>query len=238
MNTFPFSYQITYSSRRKTLQIKVVSPNKVEVTAPKGLSLDQIKHALKSKETWIIAQLAKAAQLTHNPINSQLADGFELLYLGQPQLLRIFYNSENKYAKVTLESRQIHVQVPFYPSEYPKKLDVLLRKWYRIKAKQYLTDKSAYWAEHIGVRFKRLSVRQQKTRWGSASSLGNINYNWLIIMAPPEVIDYLVIHELCHIKIPNHSAAFWQLVSQWDVDYKKHRKWLKQNGKLLTRLFD
>ena len=84
----------------------------------------------------------------------------------------------------------------------------------------------------------KIAVRKQKTRWGSCSSTGTISYNWLVIMAPNDVMQYLVIHELSHLIEPNHSQRFWQVVKTFDPNFSTHRLWLKNNGRLLKSLFD
>lgn len=106
----------------------------------------------------------------------------------------------------------------------------LLKSWYKKQALSLLTQKTIFWAQQIGVTFHKISIKDQKTRWGSCSSLGNINYNWRIIMAPDPAIDYLVIHELCHRAHLNHSASFWEMTRLYAPDYKEQKLWLKQHG--------
>ena len=88
----------------------------------------------------------------------------------------------------------------------------------------------APYARKMGVTYGRISIREQKTRWGSCSSVGNLNYNWKLVLMPPGVLDYVVVHELAHRREMNHSAAFWKVVATWMPDYKKYRKWLRDNG--------
>lgn len=99
-----------------------------------------------------------------------------------------------------------------------------------------IPERTAYFAEKIGVSYGRITLRQQKTRWGSWSANGNLNFNWLLILAPPEVLDYVVVHELCHRRQMNHSQAFWNEVSAVLPGYKEQKKWLKDNGWKLMEL--
>ena len=99
-----------------------------------------------------------------------------------------------------------------------------------------IPERTAYFAEKIGVSYGRITLRQQKTRWGSCSANGNLNFNWLLILAPPEVLDYVVVHELCHRRQMNHSQAFWNEVSAVLPGYKEQKKWLKHNGWKLMEL--
>ena len=100
-------------------------------------------------------------------------------------------------------------------------------------AKQVFPEKVAYYARLLGVTYGRISIRKQKTRWGSCSREGNLNFNSLLMMAPPEVLDYVVVHELCHRLEMIHSARFWAQVERVIPDYRKPRKWLKEHGSQL-----
>ena len=94
-----------------------------------------------------------------------------------------------------------------------------------------------YFADQIGVRYKRITIRNQRTRWGSCSTKGNLNFNCLLMLCPKEIIDYVVVHELCHRKEMNHSARFCDLVASVLPDYKASRKWLKEHGPgILSRM--
>ena len=101
------------------------------------------------------------------------------------------------------------------------------------KAQAYIPERVEYFANIMGVDYGRITIRNQKTRWGSCSGKGNLNFNCLLMLAPPEVIDYVVIHELCHRKEMNHSRAFWREIEKVMPDYKKSVLWLKNQGSML-----
>ena len=103
------------------------------------------------------------------------------------------------------------------------------------KALAYIPERVAHFAEKMGITYGRITIRNQKTRWGSCSSKGNLNFNCLLMLTPPEVIDYVVVHELCHRKEMNHSKAFWDEVSHVMPDYEKARAWLKSEGDMIMR---
>lgn len=105
---------------------------------------------------------------------------------------------------------------------------------YRQAAKEYIPKRAAYYAGLLGVDYNTITIRDQKTRWGSCSSKGNLSFSWRLILAPPKVLDYVVVHELCHRLEMNHSPRFWALVESIMPDYKTHRKWLKENGEKLS----
>lgn len=105
------------------------------------------------------------------------------------------------------------------------------------EALKVIPERVEYFAKVIGVTYGKITIRNQKTRWGSCSSKENLNFNCLLMLAPPEVLDYVVVHELCHRKQMNHSKAFWLEVEKVLPDYKEARKWLKEEGSQMITLF-
>lgn len=98
-------------------------------------------------------------------------------------------------------------------------------------ARAKITERTDYYAQLMDVSYGRISIRAQRTRWGSCSSKGNLNFNFLLVLMPDEILDYVVVHELCHRKEMNHSAAFWAEVAKVMPDYVERRKWLRENGR-------
>ena len=105
-----------------------------------------------------------------------------------------------------------------------------LEKKYRQTAKRYIYERVEYYIDMIGGHYSSIRIGDQKTRWGSCSNNGTLSFSWRLMLAPPRVLDYVVIHEICHLTYMDHSKNFWDLVSVYDPDYKEHRKWLKENG--------
>lgn len=103
-------------------------------------------------------------------------------------------------------------------------------------ANGYISQRVAFFADKVGVEYGRITVRRQKTRWGSCSAAHNLNFNCLVMLMPREVVDYVIIHELCHIIELNHSAAFWREVARVMPDYAQHRRWLHENGDRYMKL--
>ena len=109
------------------------------------------------------------------------------------------------------------------------------QRLYRDKAREIFEQTVSYYAQMMGVSYGRIAIRDQKTRWGSCSGEGNLNFNWRLIFAPAGVLDYVVVHELAHRKEMNHSPRFWKVVEDTMPEYRKYQKWLKENGRGLHR---
>lgn len=137
-------------------------------------------------------------------------------------------SKKNWIASCVLKLKNVPTQKEKTPSE--KRLEAIYRK----AAREYFPKRVSHYAHILGVTYGKISIRDQKTRWGSCSSEGNLSFNWRLILAPPNVLDYVVVHELCHRKEMNHSHEFWALVESIMPNYKEYRKWLRINGKNLT----
>jgi predicted metal-dependent hydrolase len=155
-----------------------------------------------------------------------LAEGAKFPYLGSYKTLQLTPTADQNTLTVTKTSLILTHSVPLDD----KLIHSVIRRWYIDTARELLTAKTQFWGKKIGVYPSRIMIKEQKTRWGSCSSLKNINYNWRIIMATEDIIDYLVVHEVCHLHHMNHSAEFWQLVETYIPHYQDCRKWLKING--------
>ena len=130
-----------------------------------------------------------------------------------------------KYAEMQKRSRERE------SAEINKnQFDSVTVQYYRRHARKVLLEKTAYYAAQMGVSYGRIAVKEQKTRWGSCSSQGNLNFNWKLILMPEEILDYVVVHELAHLIEMNHSPRFWAEVARILPDYERRREWLKQNG--------
>ena len=147
------------------------------------------------------------------------------LRTGLPRIKR-FVNQKQEWVLGCLErTKEYREQKPLSADLSESKRNVYIRK-----AKETITKRVSYFARLMGVSYRNITIREQKTRWGSCSSEKNLNFNWKLILAPPEVLDYVVVHELCHLKEMNHSKAFWDEVEKVMPEYETYKLWLKENG--------
>lgn len=127
----------------------------------------------------------------------------------------------------------MHYTTDTYPPETIKRMEVMDRR-YRQAAREYFSRRCEYYRQLTGGSYTRVTIRDQKTRWGSCSTSGTLSFNYRLMYAPPRVLDYVVVHELCHLTHMNHSRDFWELVGSVMPEYKVHRAWLKQHGRELN----
>ncbi len=112
--------------------------------------------------------------------------------------------------------------------------DRTINQFLKSTATRYILPRTKQLAKKMKIKFNHITLRQQKTRWGSCSNQGNLNFNWRLVHYPTKIIDYVIIHELAHRRHMNHSTLFWDLVKKYDPEYLKHRGWLKRNGLTLS----
>jgi predicted metal-dependent hydrolase len=212
-------------SKRKTIAIIVQRGGKVLVRAPLKAPERTIHAFIQSKSDWIIEKKLQAAQHVDSQVR-EFADGEKFLIVGQELPLRLAHNQQ---AALTVQHDGFYLS----KKALPKALAVF-EQWYKLRARQVLTERVQLYAAQHAFRYDKIRITSAKTRWGSCSSRGTLSFTWRLVMAPLAVIDYVVIHELAHLKIKNHSAVFWAEVTRLMPDYKRHRDWLKKNGHFLT----
>lgn len=214
------TYQIIYSKRR-TVSLVVNREGQLVVRAPKRVSRAEIERLVQEKSDWVQKVLEKAKQ--RQIPKKQFAEGELFWYLGKQHPLRFSLNKR----PASMEQGELWL----WQGADAKKA---LTKWYKTRAQEILQQRAGELSAAMGLRFNRVTVRSSQTRWGSCSVLGNINFSYRLIMAPPEIVDYVIIHELAHLVHKNHSQKFWNLVSQYFPNPKLARNWLNANGHQLV----
>jgi predicted metal-dependent hydrolase len=210
-------------TNRKSIAILVDQDGQVIVRAPKWATDDQIHSFVTQKTNWIFEQQDTARRWRELNAPKQFLPGETFWYLGQAYPLELVGRSQPKLtlngnfqlSKGALsEARQVFTE------------------WYREQTRSVVGDRVRLYAEEMDLRYKKLRITSAQTRWGSCSSLGNLNFPWRLVMTPLEAIDYVVVHELAHLRHPNHSKVFWVLVASILPDYMARRKWLRENGQV------
>ena len=216
---------------KRIMRYKIaVSQLGVEVVVPARMGTPEAVTLIDKHRAWICTQVKRIERIKVKQGSAPVEPG-SILYQGSPYAINIMHRDSTK-SHVKIDERSQIVIVTLPKKSKIKPLAVLESK-FRSLSKTALMDSVQKRADQIAVKPSRLTIRDQRTRWGSCSSRGTISLNWRLIMAPPEVLDYVVVHELCHMKEHNHSQAFWKLVESHCPDFKQLRKWLKVNGNRL-----
>lgn len=213
--------------KRKTLSIEIDRIGKVKVKAPIGLQEKVITDFIIKKEKWIIEKLNEISTLNNKIIERKYLNGELFLYLGKEYKLKIIIHNQFKKNRVELIGNELIVLCKKEGEEIIKNT---LKKWYREKALENIKYRISLYNKFFYKEPRSIKVREQKRRYGSCSYKDDLIFNWRLIMAPQEIIDYVVVHEMCHINHKNHSKSYWNNVRSIMEDYKDRELWLKNYG--------
>lgn len=217
---FGFNIKVVKSAQAKRLTLRIDEKNHRPIlTVPKYCSQTQALKFLEDNHDWMINMLARL------PRSTDFSNGETISFFGQKYIIlhtplerRTYF--DDGFLKVSGDSEFLHRRT----------MDFLKQS-----ALKKLSEMTVKQAKILGCRVSSVAIKDTKSRWGSCSTLGNINYNWRICMAPIHVINYLVCHEVSHLKHPDHSTAFWSCVKDLCPDYEEGRHWLKVKGKDLYK---
>lgn len=211
------AYRLRRDPRRKRLCLMVRGDAEVELRVPLRTARREIDRFIHENGRWLRDRLGQARRARAE--RPRLESGARLPLLdGSLELVL------RPAARARTTRRDGRLLVDYRDGQ---SVEGLLEGWYRREARRYLGERVKALAETSGLRPAALTIRGQRTRWGSCSSSGRLNLNWRLLFAPARAVDYVVLHELCHLRHMNHSAAFWSLVAEFDPDYAAHRRLLR-----------
>lgn len=218
-----FEYAVRRSSRAKNIRINVDREG-VVLVVPERASMRQGHDFIVERADWIRGSLERFERDHEAVVSRELADGEEVPLLGAGLLLRVM---EGPSGRVHRNGDVLRVHVP---DDRRETVAAALERWYRREAKAECAARLDAVVARNGTEYERVSIRDQKTRWGSCSSSGTISFNWRLLLAPEAVLDYVVEHEAAHIEVRDHSRRFWALMDARVPDWRDHRRWLSQYG--------
>ncbi|MGM0472377.1 MAG: M48 family metallopeptidase [Bacillota bacterium] len=234
--TTTIEYEVVRSNR-KTVGLEVSLEEGVKIRAPKKLSQAEVKEVVQNKAHWILKKQDKLGDVKPAPRPKEFLSGEKLSYLGRRYRIKAEISNHVDQVKVKLYQGKFWLMISKGVAEADNRRELIRKEviqWYRRHADQKIRERVKKYQERIGESPNSIQIKQQKKRWGSCSAKRNLNFNWRLIMAPMSVIDYLVVHELVHLKYPNHSHDFWQLVEAIIPNYKAKQEWLRINGRQLN----
>lgn len=222
-----FIAEVIRTNRRKTADVRV-EEGAVTVIVPQNTQPEKIDQILAEKRQWIREKIL--LHLEASPINvKEYVSGEAFSYLGRNYRLKV---EQGPFAPVKLKNGRLVVTTP-YGSKQPHMIRNAITRWYKHQASNKLRIKVDRYSSIVGVHPMGVDIKSFKSRWGSCTANGRVEFNWKIIMAPIRMVDYVVVHELCHLKQHDHSPAYWREVERVMPDYKECRKWLRENSRSL-----
>ena len=226
--------------KRKTLAIhidgQINQSSMVRVIAPFGVSKEKIIEIVRGKSAWIIKKQAEILEREQNRKPREFVEGEILPFMGKDYKLRIIVDGAFKKPEVHLIGEELVVHVPASKISAQENENTAIRirnaleKWYKENASRQITERVEFYQSYFPVKPTKIIVKNQQKRWGSCNQKRELRFNWKIIMAPSTALDYLVVHEMCHMVHMNHSKDFWKLVEKSFPDFRQGREHLKRNG--------
>ncbi|MEJ2615263.1 MAG: SprT family zinc-dependent metalloprotease [Ignavibacteriaceae bacterium] len=217
INDSELTCRIRFSKKAKYLQLRITSSNQLELIIPKGYSIKDGHKFIRDKVDWI----------KKNQKNLIVPDKKEFLLFGEKINIEQSFNFFLTKYRIRLNKNILTVESP---ADSRITIEELFQIYVRKTAKEYFLERVKFFSDQFGFKYKAVKIRGQKTRWGSCSSNGSLSFNFKLLQFKKEIIDYVIIHELCHTKQMNHSQKFWKLVGQYCPDYKSLKKELKNSN--------
>lgn len=219
-----FSVEVTYK-KMKSIRMRVVDAHSIKISAPKNVARKYLCDVVMSKSQWIIKMNSEILAS-----KADYANGGQICYRGKMHEVRLIKEKSLKKIYVKNDGGSFLV----YGNSFEHEEVVSgIRDFLKKRAGETVMELYEKHKNSVGQRPVKIKLKDQKTRWGSCSSKGNININYRLVMAPKEVFEYVMVHELCHLVHFNHSKEFWGLVKSILPDYERRKSWLKENQKKL-----
>ncbi|PAB61181.1 M48 family metallopeptidase [Anaeromicrobium sediminis] len=223
-------FNIEYKKRKK-IKIQIDQGRRITVLAPKGTKEEQIIDSVKSKATLILEKLKSMEKKTKDIVENKYEDGDKLLYLGKYYIMNIIMDNNIEKNMIDFNNEEFTITLKAYDKDTIKKL---VKRFYKKQCKKVILKRIKEYDNHFNKKIKNIEIIESKNKWGSCNTNGKLDFNWRLIMAPIEIIDYVVVHEMCHLAHMNHLKSFWRLLGKIIPDYKKRSEWLQYYGNRLN----
>lgn len=227
LNKMNFNYSIVHTER-KTISIIVERDRSIVVRVPNGTTEEKVQQVIEKKKYLLFKKVNQPNKYQSPRPYKEFVSGESIMFLGKLYSLEVI---KEEFNGIKFDNKF------FISSESKAKANQILKDWYIEQAKEKIIPRIKRFADQLGVQYKKINIREMKHRWGSCTPNDNINFNWRLIKSPTFVIDYVIIHELAHLIVPDHSPEFWHMVSIQQPNYKKAKEWLKQTGHKLESEF-
>ena len=220
-------YQLLPGSQRRTTDIVIERNGQVVVRPPTGLTPEQVDALVDSRRMWIYRNLAEWKDLNAAAVAREWFNGETFLYLGKTYRLSLVPDQDRP---LKLQDGRFCLSREWIEQGGTQAARSAFEQFYTDKGQQRFAGRVAYFAPKVGVAVRAIRVKDMGYRWASCGSSGALNFHWKCMMAPPRIIDYIVVHELCHFHHRNHTDAFWNEVDKILPDWRQRQQWLRQWG--------
>ncbi len=224
-------YQLLPGSNRKTTDIIIERNGVVSVRPPKDMIPENIDAVVDSKRMWIYRSLAEWHDLNAVAVVREWVNGETFLYLGRSYRLSLVCDQKTA---LKLKEGRFFLNRKLLNEGGAEAARQSFEQYYADKGLERISNRVKFYAPKVGVKPSSVSVKEMGYRWASCSKKNKLAFHWKCMMAPPKIIDYIVVHELCHIRYRNHSDAFWNEVDKVMLDFRERKEWLRNNGANLT----
>lgn len=222
---------ILYTQSRNDLKISITLVNGVEVYAPIFLDVLKINELLIKKAPWILNKIKDLNQAEITNQHKEFVCGEKLTYLGRNYRLKVHRVPIDQTEIKFFQGRFIATVPREWPqSKVQETLEKQLIQWYRVQGEKRLKQRAVFYQDLLNVEAASIQLRAQHKRWGTCTPGGHIYINWRLVMAPMKVLDYVIVHELVHLIVRDHSQEFWNTVKSILPDYENRKEWLRVHG--------
>jgi len=220
-------YQLLPGNQRRTTDIVIERDGRVVVRPPAQYEPEQVDAVVASKRLWIYRNLAEWKDLNATAVAREWVNGETFLYLGAAYRLALV--SEQK-KPLTLKDGRFRLRRDVVEKSGTDAARKAFEQFYIDKAQQRFKERVAFFAPKVGVEVSKIKVKDMGYRWASCGRNGTVNFHWKCMMAPPRIVDYIAVHELCHFHQDNHTDAFWNEVDKVLTDWRERKEWLRRHG--------
>ena len=220
-------YELLPGSSRKTTDIVIERNGQVTVRPPADYTPEQVDAVVESKRMWIYRNLAEWKDLNASGIAREWVNGETFLYLGRTYRLSLVSNQEYN---LQLKDGRFCLRRAVIEHGGADAAKCAFETYFSEKGMQRMSERAAYYTPKVGVKIGGVKIKDMGYRWASCGKTGVLNFHWKCMMAPPKIIDYIVVHELCHLHYRNHTDDFWNEVDKVMPDYRERKEWLRKHG--------
>lgn len=228
-------YEISWSHKRSSVGLAIDQSMKLDVKAPISSTLEEIEEVLEQKKSWLLDKIHDFKGQKEAPRDKDFLSGEKLLYNGRRYRLKVKKDDSKNEPTVSFGQNRFNLLIPDYEDEklQREKSRKAVINWYKNKSQDKLINRAEKYSKEIGVEPKKIKVKSLNKKWGRHKQK-TLEFHWRLILAPTNIQDYVIVHELAHIQEHNHGKRFWSIVGSVLPDYEDRIEWLRVNGRELV----